>query len=194
MLSIDGEGMVLNSRIKRARSRAIERRDLISVQGIIVHQTGGPTAQSTLNSYKSGGNGAHFLIEKNGAIYQTASLYKQALHVGKLKARCVLEKRCKASSFDPKAENRREMQKKIPDRFPTNHDSIGIEIVGEAFPRGNSVPDERKVYESVTDEQNASLQWLVSKLSMTLRIPMHEIFRHPAVSWKNRTEAETAKW
>lgn len=194
MLSIDRDGLIAHPRIKHARSKAIERNVMHVIHGIIVHQTGGPTAQSTLNSYKKGGDGAHFLIDKNGVVYQTASLYKQTQHVGKLKARCVLEKRCAPARFDPKAESRRERQKKVPDRFPANQDSIGIEIVGEAFPRGESVSDDRKIYESVTHAQNASLVWLISKLTMMLKIPMHEIFRHPIVSWKNETEARTAKW
>jgi N-acetyl-anhydromuramyl-L-alanine amidase AmpD len=53
------------------------------VQGIIVHQTGSPTARSTLNGYGvARANGAHFLIDKDGTIYQTASVLKQTAHVG----------------------------------------------------------------------------------------------------------------
>src|SRR5690606_8060251 len=46
------------------------------VNGIVVHQTGGSTAQSTFNSYRNSTTGAHFLVEKDGKIYQTASLHK----------------------------------------------------------------------------------------------------------------------
>ncbi|WP_211453430.1 peptidoglycan recognition protein family protein [Collimonas antrihumi] len=201
MLSIDGEGMVLNPRIKRARSRGIEQRDMHAIHGIIVHQTGGPTAQSTFNSYKNpAANGAHFLIDKDGTIYQTASLKKQTYHVGPLKARCVLEKRCTPTEIkllqthNPTAEGRREIKKKVPERFPSNRDSVGIEIVGEALPRGNNIPDKMKVYEAISNEQNSSLAWLVSELTLTLKISMREIFRHPDVSRKHETEARTAKW
>lgn len=46
------------------------------VYGIVVHQTGAATAKSTLASYRNpGANGAHFLIDKNGHIYQTGSVY-----------------------------------------------------------------------------------------------------------------------
>ena len=89
---------------------------------------------------------------------------------------------------------KREMTKTVPDRFPSTEDSIGIELVGEVLPRGNSVPEKRKVYESVTAQQNASLHWLVSELAWTLKIPLREVFRHPDVSRKNPTEASTAKW
>jgi hypothetical protein len=78
-------------------------------------------------------------------FYQTASVYKQTWHIGKLKARCVSENRCTPTElkalqrFNPGKENKREMAKKVPARFPSNEDSIGIELVGEALPRGSNV-------------------------------------------------------
>lgn len=87
-----------------------------------------------------------------------------------------------------------EMLEKAPALFPANQDRIGIELVGEALPRGEDMPDEKKTYQAVTSEQNGSLQWLVSELTLTLRIPMSEVFRHLDVSRKNPTEARSAKW
>src|SRR5256885_15991297 len=53
------------------------------------------SAASVLNAYKSGQKtGAHFLIEKDGKIYQTASLEKICWHVGILQPRCVNESTC----------------------------------------------------------------------------------------------------
>jgi N-acetyl-anhydromuramyl-L-alanine amidase AmpD len=53
----------------------IERGEMKIVRGIIVHHTGGSTAASSLESYKNPrANGAHFLIERDGTIYQTAPL------------------------------------------------------------------------------------------------------------------------
>jgi N-acetyl-anhydromuramyl-L-alanine amidase AmpD len=95
MLLIDKNGLVTHTRIHAARQLTIERGDMKIVRGIIVHQTGGSTAASSLESYKNPrANGAHFLIERDGTIYQTASLYKKTWHVGQLKARCLLEQRC----------------------------------------------------------------------------------------------------
>ncbi|GLR12383.1 hypothetical protein GCM10007907_11730 [Chitinimonas prasina] len=193
MLLIDKEGMVVNPRVHAARATSIERGQMKLVSGIIVHQTGGSTAQSSLSSYKNpSANGAHFLIEKDGTIYQTASLSQQTWHVGKLKARCLLENRCtpveiKAlKTFSPTAENKREIAKQAPARFPANQDSIGIELVGEAQANGS--------YVAVTAAQNDSLKWLVAELSQTLGIAPTEVFRHPDVSRKNPTEASTAAW
>lgn len=201
MLHIDRQGVALDKRVVRAISPSIERGPMKSVRGLIVHQTGGATAKSTLDSYKrASAYGAHFLIDKDGTIYQTASIYKQTWHVGKLKSRCILETRCSPaeqqlnSKFSPSMEHLREIRKSVPDRFPSNQDSIGIELVGEALPRDPTIPDERKIYEPVTEAQNRSLHWLVSELTATLRISLKEVFRHPTVSRKNPSEARTAKW
>ncbi|MBN3782492.1 N-acetylmuramoyl-L-alanine amidase [Burkholderia sp. Ac-20345] len=192
--------MVVTPRVVRARKIQIERGAMQRVSGIVVHQTGGSTAASALNSYQNASaTGAHFLIEKDGTIYQTASLKKQTWHVGRIKARCVAEMRCtpvelqQLRRFDPRGENQREMRKAVPERYPSNTDSIGVELVGEALPLNEPNPD-RRTYVAAPDAQNDSLRWLIHALSITLHVPMTEVFRHPVVSRKNRTEAARVKW
>ncbi|HHL4083139.1 MULTISPECIES: peptidoglycan recognition protein family protein [Burkholderia] len=200
MLSIDSSGMVVTPRVVRARKIQIERGAMQRISGIVVHQTGGSTAASALSSYQNASaTGAHFLIEKDGTIYQTASLKKQTWHVGRIKARCVAEMRCtpleleQLRRFDPRGEDRREMRKAVPDRYPSNTDSIGVELVGEALPFNEPNPD-RRSYVAAPEAQNDSLQWLIHALSVTLGVPMTEVFRHPVVSRKNRTEAARVQW
>ena len=200
MLQIDKSGSVINDLVKLEIRPNIEHAAMTKVNGIIVHQTGGSTAQSSLSSYKSAGaNGAHFLIDKDGQIYQTASVYKQTWHVGKLRSRCMVELTCSAeekklnAKFNPGAENKREIAKPFPQRYPSNSDSLGIELVGAALANDPKKPDDL-TYETVTDAQNKSLQWLVAELEMTLGIATTEVFRHPTVSRKNASEASTAKW
>jgi N-acetyl-anhydromuramyl-L-alanine amidase AmpD len=200
-MRIDKDGLVQDPRVRIARSAHIERGAMRQVSGIIVHQTDSDAASATLNSYRhAGAAGAHFLIDRDGTIYQTASVYQGTWHVGRLKARCMAEHRCTPvevaalKKFSPRGDNEREMKKSAPERYPSNQDSIGIEIVGLALPRGPAVPDERKTYEAVSDAQNASLKWLVAALSSALGVSMTEVFRHPTVSRKNQTEAATARW
>jgi N-acetyl-anhydromuramyl-L-alanine amidase AmpD len=194
MLHVDSQGYILNARVKRAPRPLIEHGVLHRISGIIVHQTGGASGASSLSSYTlQNANGAHFLIDKDGTIYQAASLYRQTWHVGKLRARCLAEHRCSSAELDalrhfsPTAEHRREMAKHVPQRYPSNEDSVGIEIVG-------AVVAGQGVYETVNAQQTASLHWLVAELTATFRIPMTEIFRHPVVSRKNSSEAESALW
>jgi N-acetyl-anhydromuramyl-L-alanine amidase AmpD len=113
-------------------------------------------------------NGAHFLIDKDGTIYQTASLFRQTWHVGKLRARCLAEHRCSATEhqalrhFNPRTEHRMEMAKQVPERYPSNEDSIGIELVGAVVAGNGQNTAEQGIYEAVSEQQNASLRWLIA--------------------------------
>jgi N-acetyl-anhydromuramyl-L-alanine amidase AmpD len=201
MLLIDVSGSVIDPSVILKISPNIEHGQMKTIQGIIVHQTGGATAQSSLDSYKNpNANGAHFLIDKDGTVYQTASVYKITRHVGSLKSRCELEGSCSLDEqklnkvWNVKAQNKREMQKSVPTRFPSNLDAIGIELVGEAMLPNGGVKNRDEVYVSATEKQNQSLKWLVSGLVEALKFSKNEIFTHPTVSRKNGTEASTAKW
>lgn len=214
MADIDANGMVTHPNVQPMRFTYIERGPLTRIEGIIVHQTGSPDEKGVFAKYRqSGAAGAHFLIGKNGAIWQTASLHHRTNHVGRLKPRCVAEMACSPAqlttlrSATPEVSNRIEMTKSVPQRYPSNIDSVGIEIVGNArLPPGKSVPPglsdrdrgfflgEHAVYEPVTPAQQVSLQWLIDFLRQHLYIPTTEVHRHPDVSWKNPTEASTARW
>jgi N-acetyl-anhydromuramyl-L-alanine amidase AmpD len=200
MLKIDNNGYIIDNKIINKISPMIEHDAMPFPIGIIVHQTGGSTATSTLNSYQlKGADGAHFLIDKMGIIYQTASIYKSTNHVGKLKSRCAAENTCSDAEkklnakYNPKKEHEREKKKSFPDRYPSNLDSIGIELVGESVALDPKKPKD-KTYVKVTTRQNESLKWLVEQLEMALCIFGNVVFRHPDVSRKNLTEASTAKW
>jgi N-acetyl-anhydromuramyl-L-alanine amidase AmpD len=203
MLTIDSLGRIIDPKVTLSIKPNIEHGSMSQISGVIIHQTGGPTAQSALDAYSTGGNGAHFLIDKDGTIYQTASVNKVTWHVGKLKIRCLSESSCSADEAKKlekmkwtellKYGKDEERKKKFPERYPSNEDSIGIELVGEAT--SSKDPNIKvDIYETVTEAQNASLKWLVFELTVTLGLPMSEIYRHPVVSYKNPTEAETAQW
>lgn len=199
MLYFDEKGLAKSQRIIIKRFETIEREPMDKINGIIVHQTGGDTAASSFNSYRNkGANGAHFLIDKEGIIYQTASVFKATWHVGKIKSRCYIEKKCKPAEVATikkmlnkyKLLSDTEKLKPPQERYPANFDSIGIEIVG----RPVSGKGENTVYETVNDNQNSALKWLITEICHSLKVPVTEIFRHPDVSYKVQTEAKTAEW
>lgn len=207
MFYVGDNGYIDDNRIVVKIFGKIERGKLDKVNGIVVHQTNGPTARSTFNSYShDGANGAHFLIDKDGTIYQTASLFKVTWHVGKSRSKCFVEKKCEPAEFKKIVGLERlgatqkisniEKKKPFPERFPNNTDSIGIEIVGQAKEREvrDVVTGEKTIYEEVNDKQNESLRWLIAQLTYTLDVPMIDIYRHPDIARKNLTEASTAKW
>ncbi len=212
LVEITKDGMLIHARVKNARSPAIERgKRTAAITGIVVHQTDANTAQSSLNSYKNPkANAAHFLIDKDGTIYQTAAIYQRTNHVGPLKARCLLVGKCKARDYEglkAKGVHRIEMMKAPGERYPSNMEAIGIEMVGRAeLPKGfkpssneadlppERLRGERGLYPAPTQAQNRSLTWLVEALQDSMQLSPGEVFKHPEVSWKNLTEAEGANW
>jgi len=199
MASIDQDGMLTDPRVQWQRFTHIEHGALDTVHGIVVHQTDSASAQATFNSYNGGDNGAHFLIGKNGRIYQTASLKTRCYHVGRLiKSRCLQLKgsQCKDSGLAKamalgwaariKEIDRIERQKDYPARFVVNSDAIGIELVGKA------VDDTR--YEALNTQQLESLQWLLEVLYAHFQLDGDDVFRHPEVSYKHPGEAASATW
>lgn len=207
MLYVNENGHIYADRIKIKIFNNIEHEKMDAINGIVVHQTNASTAGSTFHSYQNkGANGAHFLIDRDGTIYQTASLFKVTWHVGRLQSRCYLTKKCEPADLQKVTELEKswrnydkvhqiEKVKNYPDRFPSNVDSIGIEIVGKA----ERVIDKKTgepvfVYEEVSNQQNDSLKWLIGELVGTLNVSTTEIYRHPEIGRKNLTEASSAKW
>ena len=85
-----------------------------------------------------------------------------------------------------KALNSYERLKTYPHRYPVNSDSVGIELVGKHI--------DKKTYETITAQQNMSLQWLVGELYNHFSLTSSDVYKHPEVSYKNPGEASTAVW
>ena len=199
MSEINKNGMLVDKIVTLKRYTHIEHGALKAVHAIVVHQTDTTTAQQTFNSYAVGGNDAHFLIDKSGKIYQTASLQKRCYHVGRLiKSKCLTinKKNCNCKEMSKImalrwakriiAIDKNERQKNYPDRYPVNSDSVGIEIVGKFI-------NDTK-YEDLTAAQNVSLQWLISELYGHFNLDTADVYRHPEVSYKMASEGSTAVW
>jgi N-acetyl-anhydromuramyl-L-alanine amidase AmpD len=196
-------GKLIASRVIDKVMSKIEKGALTKVNAIIVHQTGSDSADSSLSSYSGGVTGAHFLIDKDGAIFQTARIDQKCWHVGNIKSRCSELKTCspedlkeinsilfkKGESYEIRVRNlsQHEAKKIYPDRYPTNDDALGIELVGRFDARSGS-------YDIVTKPQNDSLIWLLSILESSLSLSNEDVYRHPQVSYKQPSEAESAKW
>jgi len=194
--------LVASKVIDKVKSK-IEKGSLTKVDAIVVHQTGSSSAASSLSSYDKGANGAHFLIDKDGTIYQTARMDQKCWHVGNIKSRCNELKSCtpdelkeinsilfkKGESYEVRIRNlsQQEAKKAYPNRYPTNDDSLGIELVGSFRAKSST-------YDVVTNPQNESLIWLVSVLQSVLGVSDKDVYRHPEVSYKQPSEAQSAKW
>jgi hypothetical protein len=77
----------------------------------------------------------------------------------------------------------------VPQRYPSNKDAIGTELVSAVVGNGKD-----PLFEAATDAQNKALGWLIEQLRQKFSLPLTEVFRHPQVSYKDSHEAETARW
>lgn len=198
MLKIEN-GRIIDPKVEIRIYPTLEHGDLSKVASIVLHRTDSSNAEGTLSAYANGKkSGAHFLIGKDGHIYQTANLKKYCHHVGILLPRCQIEASCdpnelktitaliheKGLSFSTRANNlsRHEANKKYPLRYPANHDSIGIEVVGRFLP-----PE--KAFEKPTPQQFSSVKWLVDGLAVeySLNISNH-VYAHGAIARKEVSE------
>ena len=88
---INHEGYIRNAGIIKHTVPELEEGRMPKINAIILHRTDSSTINGTLASF-SKGIGTHFIVEKDGNIYQAASLFVYTSHVGKIKSRCKEEK------------------------------------------------------------------------------------------------------
>jgi len=198
MFVIAPNGQVQSPRVRPALCPTLERGPLPLVHGIVVHQTDSPTAAATLAAWRQpGAYGAHFLVDKDGTVWQTASVLRRTDHVGYIKSRCIAEHNCTPAEF-AQLRGRRpghdtgtiELRKPFPRRYPMNADAIGIENVSRALRRAAG----GLAFEPLSAAQVESTRWLVDELAQTLGVPLTEVYRHPEVSWKLESEGASAQW
>lgn len=193
--SIGQNGYLTDPGITRTAVPGLERNPMTAVNGIVLHRTMGSTATGTLSHWRSEAQpyGTHFLIDRDGTIHQTASLNNNTAHVGKIRSRGEVERtltpdeqlRLTQARAEPgndvTAVNRIESGKPYPQRYPTNSDSIGIEVV--------ATYDERtQTWQAPTEQQTASIHRLVGILQKNYGLDDHDIYQHDAVSYKTHGE------
>lgn len=192
-------GKLVDPEIEVKLYASIEHGTLDQVSAVVLHRTDSSSATSTLSAYEGGKQaGAHFLIDKSGKVYQTARVDQVCWHVGILVARCQAEHDCDPQElktiaalmhedglgFGRRARNlsRHEVGKKYPLRYPSNHDSLGIEVVGMFLPSA-------KAFEEPTAAQLKSLKYLVDILVAQFHLNLlSDVYAHGAIARKEVSE------
>ena len=192
-------GNIVDKEVEIKIYSSLEHGRIGKISSIVLHRTDSGSAAGTLSAYAQGKKeGAHFLIDKSGHIYQTASMLQRCWHVGILLPRCKIDHDCNGKelktitalmheqglSFGRRARNlsRHEVRKKYPLRYPSNNDSIGIEVVGSFVPEDQS-------FEKSTQQQLSSLKWLVNSVVTEYGLNvMNDVYAHGAIARKEITE------
>jgi peptidoglycan hydrolase-like protein with peptidoglycan-binding domain len=186
-----GKNGFIDGGIIKKRIEKLENHDLKNVAGIVMHRTDSTNSKEVFSSFEKG-IGTHFLVDKDGKIYQTASLNKTTQHVGKIKSKCYELSKCEDSDKEiiekfgwaPKEISVHEKKKSYPNRYPTNSDSIGIEVVGK-------YNKQAKKWENVTTKQKESVTNLMDILKNHYKLKESDVYAHEKISYKTAGEGET---
>lgn len=206
---VDKEGFVINPRVERLNLPNFgrkERPNLFNrnnpVKAIVLHRTDGHnglSAYSTaISTGENGNQGGHFTIEGkegkkkenlsgiDGAIYQFANLKKAVNHTGNIRKRPApgTPKPWDSSS---KTVTKNELNKKYPERFPYNGDSIGIEVVGKCVDK--TADGWEAEWEPLTQEQITNTAWLTNGLLKHFSLnTVDDLYVHEQISSKTWDE------
>ena len=198
-VTIGADGFLTDPGITRTPVAGVEHGAMPQVNGIVLHRTESSTASSTLNSWRSrtDGVGAHFLIDRDGTIHQVASVDRQAWHVGPVRSRGEVEGtitpedqrevdaarggRAEWTGTAARAVGRLEATRPYPERYPTNGDSVGIEVVGR-YNAGT------QTWDAPTPEQTASIRSLVGSLQTNFGLNDNDVYQHDVISRKTPGE------
>lgn len=183
---VDDKGYIQNTGSIFKPIAALEKGPMIGPKAIVMHRTDSSTASSTLSAFQRG-LGTHFLIDKDGTTYQTASLLKQTAHVGPIKIRCLDDGTCRPDEaknlmrLGPRQGHNHEKPKAYPSRYPMNEDSVGIEVVAK-----NLGGDFK--WEAPTAAQSKSINTLIQILKEQYELSDSDIYEHDKISRKTRGE------
>ncbi|WP_333614707.1 LysM peptidoglycan-binding domain-containing protein [Psychrobacter sp.] len=158
-------GFLTHSRIIKHHTPKLERRNYAQeIKKIILHRTVNSSAQSTFNSFNRGSKpyGTHFVVDKDGKIYQTANLNKLTIHAGN------------ANPYSVGIEV-----------VGMPLDKNGKSTVGP--PNGNKVHS----WQKLTVEQTRSVACLTKYLLIHYRLTQSDIAVHEDVAAKTEGEGRT---
>jgi len=180
-------GYIQNAGFTQKPITALEHGALNGPVAVVMHRTDSYSSVSVFSSFEASGIGTHFVVDKDGTVYQTASLLQRTFHIGKIKPRCRDENTCgpeeaaalRRMSFAQI--NTHEMGKPYPTRYPANPDSVGIEVVAKHRDDG---------WEAPTANQRTSISLLVDILKNAYGLSNADIYEHDKISYK--TEGEGA--
>jgi len=192
------EGWATHPSITVEEKAAIQHGSMAAVRAIVLHRTGSSSGKSVLNAWNNKKEGTHFLIDEKGKIFQCASLKTKCWHVGKLYSKCRQVNSCDEADLQIinnilhgkgswgqkfRLVTSHELNKPYPERYPHNHDSLGIEVVGVLGKKSN-------IYEDANAAQLTSLFTLIDALSTKYGFNLEDLYAHGQVAHKDSKNSE----
>lgn len=183
---VDAKGYVQNAGFVFKPIAALEKGAISGPKAVVLHRTDSRAIASPLKSFERG-IGTHFIVDKDGTIYQTASLLNKTFHVGKIKSKCFANGSCpidemkmlKSWGWAHERVYDHEKIKAYPVRYPMNEDSVGIETVSD---------HDGKSWETATSAQSTSIRLIIQILKNEYGLGNADIYEHDEISYKTPGE------
>ena len=179
-----------------------------AVNGIVLHQTNGETAMSTLGRYHADdlgnkivanlfgkkareGIGAHFLISPSGMIYQTARIDKICYHVGPyINSLCQKKNFCEKKQADLYKNIVNDPKLDKEGKWKAITDIEKSKPGHERYPKNDDsigietvgMPPDGVHYPRASAEQMTSLKWLLDLLVQYFGLKLDRVFAHGEIS------------
>jgi len=208
--TVNKDGFIEGGGIIKHQINTLEVENLKDVHAVVIHRTENNNLSEAINAFSDKKRvGTHFIIDKDGTIYQTASLNKTTQHVGNIMAKCEevgeydlekkysrrIDKNCTKLEKEEIAKatagtkgwgevfsnmlSDHEKNKEYPYRNPKNTDSVGIEFIGK-FDKNTGK------FESVTKEQAESGRKLVEYIQKKYKDS--DLYAHDDIAPKTKNE------
>lgn len=161
----------------------LEDEPLSQPKAIIIHRTNTADAQSVIRSYESGRTlGTEYLVDIDGTIIRTSKAGFSTSHVGKLRERSPRPGRTSSTYRDIHAYELQNFE--YPQRYPSNEETIGIEVAGEAVAN----PNGEMSYPKPNVLQISAVQRLVRYLLDLYDLTYDDVYSHEEVSYRTANE------
>lgn len=193
-IKIDKDGFLISNKITKKHKTILEHGKISSIKAVVLHRT---NSSSVKNIIGNSSEGTHFWVEKDGTIYQAASLNKKTWHVGK-----GLYSKQKDETGIGNYENTwphtkrgaEELNKNYPNRYPINSDSVGIEVAGlwtktsGKETSGKYKGELKGKWDDLTKKQEEAVVCLCQMLKQHYSLSNSDIYAHDDIKPKTKGE------
>jgi len=193
-IKLDKDGFFVSKKITKKHKTILEHGKISSIKAIVLHRT---NSSSVKNIIGNSSEGTHFWIEKDGTIYQAASLNKKTWHVGSglySKEKDETGKGNYENTWPHKKRGAAELKKNYPNRYPINSDSVGIEVAGlwtktsGKETTGKYKGELKGKWDDLTKEQEKSIVCICQALKKEYSLNNSDIYAHDEIKPKTKGE------
>lgn len=196
-MTVDEDGFIMGMNYTKKHQTKLENGKLTKIEAIVLHRTEGGDVISAMSNTTLG---THFYVASDGTVYQAASLNKKTQHVGSglySKEKDETGEGSYENTWPHNERGKAELNKNYPDRYPTNGESVGIEVAGRFTKTsgketsGKYKGEDKGEWEALTEKQINAVICLCKVLKKQYKLDNDDIFAHDDIKPKTKGEGSS---